>query len=253
MSDPRLVIEDDRGIHHLVMSQGPNALDEMLMESLRSALASLAVRGAPPLLLRSGHRSLFCPGWDLKRLAAAGYEDVRRFLAQFNALLGDLFSYPGPTAAAITGHAVAGGCLLAIACDLRVMALGPARIGLSEVNLGVPVPATAVRMLRRRLPPKALDDLVLHGEGMSAERALELGLVQQVCDGAEVLAATGAALRRLAAKPSRAFGAVKAFLLDTRQQPLAGDDPGETAVFLDCWFSEDTQERLRSLVSSLAR
>lgn len=251
MPESRIVIEEDRGIHHLVMSRGANALDEPLMEQLRSAIAAAAAQGAPPLLLRSAHRTLFSPGWDLKQLVSAGYEDVRRFLGLFNNLLVELFSYPGPTGAAIGGHAVAGGCLLAIACDLRVMATGPARIGLSEVNLGVPVPATAVRMLRRRLLPRALDDLVLHGEGLNAERALELGVVHQAAPETELVAATAAGLRRLAAKPRRAFGAVKTFLFDTRN--TGPDDADETAEFLDCWFSEDTQERLRSTVRHLSR
>lgn len=253
MSEARLVVEEDRGIQHLVMSRGPNALDELLMEQLRTALATFAAQGAPPLLLRSAHRTLFSPGWDLKQLVAAGYDDVRRFLGLFNTLLVDLFSYPGPTAAAIGGHAVAGGCLLAVACDLRVMAVGPARIGLSEVNLGVPVPATAVRMLRRRLLPQALDDLVLHGDGLSAERAHELGVVHQTAGAADLVAATSAGLRRLAAKPRRAFGAVKAFLLDTRTPTADRDDANETADFLDCWFSTETQARLQSMVRNLSR
>lgn len=251
MTESRIVIEEDRGIQHLVMSRGANALDEPFMEQLRSAIAALAVQGAPPLLLRSAHRTLFSPGWDLKQLAEAGYDDVRRFLNLFNDVLVQLFSYPGPTGAAVGGHAVAGGCLLAIACDLRVMAIGPARIGLSEVNLGVPVPATAVRMLRRRLLPRALDDLVLHGEGLSAERALDLGVVHQATGETELVAGTVAGLRRLAAKPRRAFGAVKAFLLDTRSADR--DDADETAEFLDCWFSQDTQERLQSTVRHLSR
>lgn len=251
MPESRIVIEEDRGIQHLLMSRGANALDEPLMEQLRSAIATFAVQGAPPVLLRSAHPTLFSPGWDLKQLAVAGYDDVHRFLALFNELLVELFSYPGPSGAAVGGHAVAGGCLLAIACDLRVMALGPARIGLSEVNLGVPVPATAVRMLRRRLLPRALDDLVLHGEGLSAERALDLGVVHQATGETELVAAAVAGLRRLAAKPRRAFGAVKSFLFDTRS--VDRDDADETAEFLDCWFSQDTQARLQSTVRHLSR
>ena len=190
MADRFLRHEENRGVHRLVMDHGPNALDRPLMEALREALGTLAEDGAPAVILASAHPRLFCPGWDLKLLAGADRNDVAEFLGDFNALILDFFSYPGPTAAAIGGHSVAGGCLLALTCDLRVMATGQPRQGLSELNLGVPVPGNSLRMLRARLSSPALDDLVFRGEGCTAERARELGIVHRTAAPSDLLAIT---------------------------------------------------------------
>ena len=168
MADKLLHHEEIRGTHRLVMDHGPNALDRELMEALRTALRKLAGAGSPAVILASAHPTLFCPGWNLKLLAGAEREEVADFLSLFNAMLLDLFSYPGPTAAEIRGHAVAAGCQMAIACDLRVMAVGQPRLGLSELNLGVPLPSPSLRVLQTRLSSSALDDLVLRGEGCTA-------------------------------------------------------------------------------------
>ena len=125
MAEKNLRHEENRGVHRLVMDHGPNALDRRLMGTLREELGNLAEEGAPAVILASAHPRLFCPGWDLKLLADAGREEVTVFLKDYNALILDFFSYPGPTAAAIGGHAVAGGCLLALTCDLRVMTRCP--------------------------------------------------------------------------------------------------------------------------------
>ena len=162
MADDILKHEESRGIHHLVMDHGPNALDPPLMAALRQSLDGLASTGAPALVLSSSHPTLFCPGWDLKLLADADRDAVGEFLQDFNSLIIELFSYPGPTAAAIGGHSVAAGCLLSLCCDLRVMATGQARQGLSELNLGVPVPATSLRMLRSRLSSPAFTSGARH-------------------------------------------------------------------------------------------
>ena len=115
---------------------------------------------------------------------------MSRSFWRISTLLLDLFLLPGPTAAAIGGHAVAAGCQLTARCDVRVMATGQARLGLSELNLGVPVPGASLRMLRSRLSSPAVDDLVFRGEGCTASRARELGLVHRTAPPEELLAVT---------------------------------------------------------------
>ena len=126
MAENGVRYDESRGIHRLTMDHGPNALDPTLMAAIRDHLGRLVENGAPPVIVTSSHPTLFCPGWNLKLLADADRKAVSAFLDDFNALIIDLFSYPGPTAAAIAGHAVAAGCLLALCCDLRVMATGHA-------------------------------------------------------------------------------------------------------------------------------
>lgn len=252
MTDMLLRHEENRGIHRLVMDHGPNALDRSLMGALREALGALAEDGAPAVVLASAHPRLFCPGWDLKLLASAGRDEIAAFLDDFNALIVEFFSYPGPTAAAIGGHAVAGGCLLALTCDLRVMATGQPRQGLSELNLGVPVPGNSLRMLRARLSSPALDDLVFRGEGCTAERARELGIVHRTAAPGDLLTTTEIELAKLASRPRRAFVETKKLLLEDVWAVMRTTRPDEDAAFIDCWYEEETQERIAGTANRLA-
>jgi enoyl-CoA hydratase len=221
------------------------------MEGLSHAIAELREEGAPPILLRSSHKAVFCPGWDLKRLVGARREEVASALARFNRLVYGLFSYPGPTGAAIQGHAVAGGCLLAMCCDLRVMATGRPRIGLSELNLGVPVPASSLVLLRERLAANVVEELVVGGDGCSAERAKDQGVVHRTAEPQAALSTAERELARLAAKPAQAFAATKRFLLGDSWRRMSDPSTGDDEVFLDCWFSPATQERINGIVERL--
>jgi enoyl-CoA hydratase/carnithine racemase len=251
MADEALRREDVNGIRHIVMDHGPNALDPTLMEALCTALSELREEGAPPLLLRSSHPVLFCPGWDLKRLESAERADVADFLALFNRLVHALFSYPGPNAAAVGGHAVAGGCLLAMCCDLRVMADGQPRIGLSELNLGVPVPSASLIMLRARLAPNVVEELVVGGDGCDANRARKLGVVHRVAEPTQVIATTERELARLASKPAGALIATKRFLLADAWRRMSDVAVADDETFLDCWFSPETRKRIAGVVAHL--
>ena len=253
MPDNVLVHQENRGIHHLVMDHGPNALDPALMAALQDRLRELAGGGAPAVILASSHPRLFCPGWDLKLLAGADRDQVGEFLQEFNSLILDLFSYPGPTAAAIGGHAVAAGCLISLCCDLRVMATGQARQGLSELNLGVPVPGSCLRMLRARLSSPALDHLVFRGEGCTATRAQELGIVHRTAATVDIMAVTELELGKLAGRPRRAFVESKRFLFGGTWEAMQRGAPDEDAAFLDCWFENETRERIAGVASQLSQ
>ncbi len=252
MAEAALRHEEERGIHYLRMDHGPNALNVPLMEALRARLATLREAGAPPVVLTSAHPTLFSPGWDLKALARAEREQVAGTLRLFDSLVLDLFSYPAPTAAAIGGHAVAGGCLLALTCDLRVMATGPSRLGLAELNLGVPVPAGSLLMLRSRLDPSAVEELVLRGDGFAAERARDVGLVHRVASSDEVVSVAGRELAKLASKPLHAYATTKRFLYGDTWRVMEQHDADAEQLFLECWFEEETRQRVDEVARSLS-
>jgi enoyl-CoA hydratase len=252
MSDTLLQHEEHHGIHRLTMTHGANALDGQLVGALRDSFERLHADGAPAVVLASAHPSLFCPGWDLKFLGDADREAVGAFLVAFNALILRIFSYPGPTAAAIGGHSVAGGCLLSLAFDLRVMAEGRPRQGLSELNLGVPVPGNCMRMLRARLSSPALDHLVFRGEGCTAQKARELGVVHRTALPEEALSVTEIELGKLARRPRRAFVESKRFLFGDIWKMMAESRPDENDAFLDCWFEDETRGRISDVASRLS-
>jgi enoyl-CoA hydratase len=235
------------------MDHGANALDLELLGALADRVADLKDDGGPPLVLASSHPNVFCPGWNLKRLAVADRDEVAAVLSRFNAAILALFSYPGPTAAAIAGHAVAGGCQLALACDLRIMATGRPRLGLAELNLGVPVPTGSLRMLRARVGPAVVEDLVLRGEGYDARRARELFLVQRVVSPPEVIGTAERDLAKLASKSKTAVAVTKAALYADTWSKMQLTRSEDETTFLDCWFEPKTRERIAEVARGLGQ
>ncbi len=242
---------DDRGVHRVIMDDGANALDLPLLDALTERLAALKASGAPPVLLASSHPTVFSPGWDLKALADADRAQVGAVLGAFNRLILDVFSYPGPTAVAITGHAVAGGCLLAMAADLRVMGSGRPRLGFAELNLGVPVPSASVRMLKARMGAGVVDEVVLGGDGCNAERAHALGLVHRIAPVEQVVVVADRELRKLGSKPTQAYAATKTYLYGDDWRAMSSECEEPDRQFLDCWFADETKRRVAEVVRGL--
>jgi len=242
---------DDRGVHRVIMEDGANALDLALLNALRERLAELKAADAPPVLLASSHPTLFSPGWNLKELVDADRDRVGAVLRAFNDLIFDFFSYPGPTAVAITGHAVAGGCLLAMAGDLRVMGSGRPRLGFAELNLGVPVPAASVRMLKARAVVGVVDEVVLGGDGCNAERAHDLGLVHRIAPVEQVVVVADRELRKLGSKSAHAYATTKAYLYGDDWHAMERQGEEADRQFLDCWFEDETRRRIAEVVRGL--
>jgi len=250
-SDHPVQIELRDRIRLMRLDHGANALDHELLTGLDEALRDLETSGSPAIVLASAHPTVFCPGLDLKKLDGCTRSEVGEMMCRFNALLCRLASYPGPTVAALTGHAIAGGCLLALSCDRRVMTRSRARIGLSEINLGIPVPAGAVAMLLALYPTRSVEQLVLEGDGFGGERALELGLVERVSDGESVVDESIRLAHHLASRPTAAFATAKGFLRQGLVKAMEQRDAAESERFLDRWFDQDTQDRIGALIAAM--
>jgi enoyl-CoA hydratase/carnithine racemase len=239
--------------HLLRLDRGANALDGAVIGALSEILAGLERQGSPALVLASAHPKIFCPGLDLKKLDGSTRDDLRLVMEQFNDVLRRLATYRGPTVAAISGHAIGGGCLLALACDRRVMARAHARIGLSEINLGIPVPAGAVAMLLALYSTRSVEQLVLEGDGFGGERAVELGLVERLADGEAVVDEACALANHLARRPAGAFSTAKTYLRQALGGLMERRDAAELDAFLDHWFEAGTQDRIGALVAAMNR
>jgi enoyl-CoA hydratase len=158
-----------------------HALDLELVEALGRAFAA-EEENAPRAVVLTGAGKAFSAGVDLVRFLEedAGY--AARFLAALDALLERMLRFPRPTVAAVNGHAIAGGCILACACDLRVAARGGARLGVPELRVGLPFPPLALEIVREALAPPAFRRVVLLGGYHGVEEALDLGLVDELAE-----------------------------------------------------------------------
>ncbi len=184
-----------------IRGKGPNTLSS---ENLSSLLSELDEAGDEPLLI-SGAGNAFCAGLDT---GLRGVEEIRNLIGLIDELVRRLFLHPAPTVAAINGHAIAGGCLLAQACDQRILCNAQkVRIGMPGVALGILYPPQAVALLRYRIPAASLETILLGADLHDPDRALTLGLVDMVADDAHACARE--MLGKMSAHPKSAYAEAK--------------------------------------------
>src|SRR6266700_2518337 len=165
------------GLLVVTMSRGAaNPLNAAMVGELHSALAMAQTPDVRGLVLASDRPKFFSAGFDVKEVFAYGRGEMTEFFGSFMDLYEGLFRLPKPVVAAVSGHSVAGGSVLALACDVRVMAEGPFQFALNEVNLGVVLPPGVIRMAVDAIGIHEARELLLGGESVSPDRALAIGL-----------------------------------------------------------------------------
>jgi enoyl-CoA hydratase/carnithine racemase len=171
-----------------------------------------------------------------------------QFYQAFNHLSIELFALPIPTVAAITGHAVAGGCILAICCDHRFIAEGHKLMGLNEIKLGVPVPYPAHCILHQLVGDTDARDLMYLGEFLEPESALKASLVDRVLPIDEVRTQAIEFAATLGGLSHSAFRVIK----QNRTQPVVTRIHEQLAekesIFVEHWYSDDTRRNLRAAI-----
>jgi enoyl-CoA hydratase/carnithine racemase len=231
-----------------------NAIDEALVEELREACRELeADGGVRGVLLASAHPKLFCPGLDLVSLVEYDRPRLRRFMTAFGEMVAALYGLRRPVVAAVSGHAVAGGCILAMAADWRVLRRGGVTIGLNEVKVGVPLPLSVSALLRATVPPGSLSRVALLGRNFADEEALAAGLADELADEGSLEPACLSRLQEFADKDPYSLAVTKTYLRADALRQMKAEDPAAIAEWLDGWFSPGTQARIRATVASLTR
>jgi enoyl-CoA hydratase len=172
--------ENRDGIIVLQMQHGKaNAMDLAFCRQFVAALEELDAPSTKALVI-TGVGTIFSAGVDLPRLLEGGAAYISEFLPALNEFFAAVFAFPKPVVAAINGHAIAGGCVLACACDRRIMVDGDGRIGVPELLVGVPFPAEALEIMREAVPPQRFAELLESGSLHDTESALEHGLIDNV-------------------------------------------------------------------------
>lgn len=244
-------IEHDGGIVELRMARPPvNALNPELIAALKQAIEQAPRDGGNAIVI-SGSPGLFSAGLDIPALLQLDRAAMRAFWVDFFGVCAALARSPIPVAAAVTGHSPAGGAVLAIFCDYRVMSRGEFRIGLNEVQVGLTVPECIQAALRRLVGTYRAERLLVEGAMLDADDALATGLVDELTDIDHVVTRTIAWLKPLLELPRQA-------LLGTRSMARADlarlfEDPASLPVddFLDGWFAPEAQTTLHALVERL--
>jgi enoyl-CoA hydratase len=201
---------EDRGVVTILrMARGKgNALNIDLIEALGMALNRLKASSARAGVI-TGQGKIFSAGVDLPALVEGGTAYIRRLVPLIQSGFQQLASFPKPLVAAINGHAIAGGAVLVLACDQRLLARGIARIGLTELQVGVRFPAWGLEIVRFATPPQHLSTLLYSGRTWLPDEALARGLVDELVEPERLLDRACEVAEGLASIPPEAFKATK--------------------------------------------
>lgn len=224
-----------------------NALNEALMRALDAGVAT-AEDGA---VVISGQPNLFSAGLDVPALLELDRDGIAGVFEALFGLMRTLAEAPVPVVAAMTGHSPAGGTVIGLFCDYRVMADGVFRIGLNEVEVGLPVPEPIRFALARLTGERVAERMCVEGRMIEAGEASRIGLVDELAPVDSVVERSLEWCDRVLALPSVAMNATRRTARARLAEAVRETSPGG-AELADVWFSEETQRAMRDMVSRVA-
>jgi enoyl-CoA hydratase/carnithine racemase len=195
----------------LTMRDGENRFTLPSLRALQDRLDEIVAQAGdgPAALIVTAEGKYWSNGIDLEALGGSAPEEQAAFLPALHAVLGRLASFPLPTVAALSGHCFAGGAILALAFDYRVMRTGRGWFCLPEVDIGIPFTEPMLALLRAKLRPETLRDAVLSGRRYAADAALAAGIVDATCELEQLGARAAELVGPLADKPRDTFARFK--------------------------------------------
>jgi enoyl-CoA hydratase len=223
-----------------------NAIDDEFFTDLQAAVADLQSAHPLPVVL-TGTDDCFSAGLNILELYHFDRTTLAAFMDRFSETILAWFSFPRPTIAAVNGHAIAGGCVLALSCDLRIVSDTDAQIGLNEVQVGIPLPGVAFEIIRHALPPERIREVMLTGALYTPEEARTRGLVDEVVEPEALLVRAIAVARTIAPDSLEAYATIKAHLLGPSLARIAESRARIDREFLDVWFSDAARRQMSAM------
>lgn len=250
-----LLEQNREGILVVKLASGKaNALNPPMLEELITVVERASTDSdVLGLVLASDRPRFFSSGFDIHQVFQFDRPTMSQFFGRFIDLYEALLAMPKPVVAAITGHAVAGGAVLALTADFRILAEGDYRFALTEVDLGVELPAKVRRMMIATGGAQAAKEILLGGAFIAPARALAVGLADEIVPLSDVDNRAIARCRTLAAKPPAAFAAIKRTLQDQARIWETASDRDALGRFLDFWFSQESVNARQALAASMRR
>lgn len=246
-------LERSGGTAVVIMQRGKvNALNHALLKELDAAVAEAAADAAiQAVILTSDRPRFFSPGFDVAEVFQYQRDEIAAFLTTFGRLMDRLMWMEKPTVAALNGQTYAGGALLALCCDFRVMAEGEFGFALTEVNIGVRLPESVFRMLAQAVGVPMARRMFLTGEPISVPDGLAQGLYVATVPGEDLLAKSAAVASLLGSKPRATYTAIKHKMLTANGLVKMG--VGESWIDVEAWFTPEAEEMKRKLAEKLGK
>ncbi|MGB3479822.1 MAG: enoyl-CoA hydratase/isomerase family protein [bacterium] len=201
------------------------------------------------LVLSSSNEKFFSIGFDIPQLFGLSKDDFQVFYKTFNRLCMNLYTFPKLTIAAIIGHAVAGGCILALCCDYRFISEGRKKMGLNEIKLGVPVPYLTDCVLRQVVGFRNAREIMDTGEFYEPEKLFQMGMVDQILPLDQLLVKSIEKAKLLGALSQDAFAMIKRNRVEMVEAQVLTKLKEKEKFFLKCWYSDETRKRLKAAIA----
>ncbi|MBV9558312.1 MAG: enoyl-CoA hydratase/isomerase family protein [Pseudolabrys sp.] len=198
------------GIAVVTLSHGKaNTLDTEFCRALMGQFNKLEKSKTVEAVVITGQGAMFSAGVNLFRAREGGVKYLRTFLPALNKMYDVIFNFPKPVVAAVNGHAIAGGCVLACCADYRMMARGSGKIGVTELLVGLPFPALAFEVMRFVTGPRYFAEVIYTGNTYQPDPAATYGLLHEVVESAVLMERSIAAAQMLASVAPAAFRQTK--------------------------------------------
>lgn len=224
-----------------------NPLNEPVIDEINGCFQDLEKDPSVAAIIFSGTGKFFSFGLDIPEFLGYTPEAFSTFLTKFTDLYTRLYLFPKPIVAALNGHTVAGGCMLVLACDYRIMVAGKAKISLNEIGFGSTVFAGSVEMLKSVVGQRNAELMLLTGAMFSASEAQRLGLIDALAEEADLLDQAGKIARDFADKDPVAFQSLKNLLRQPQVEKMLAREQNFIREFVDIWYSEKTWKNLQEI------
>lgn len=231
-----------------------HAINQELVNELTEAFVKLGDADGVEGVILTSSGPIFSAGLDVVELFRYNEGQMVKFWGSFARLVRDIIAFPKPTVCAINGQSPAGGCILAMACDHRVMAFGDHRIGLNEVPVGVVVPHFGIELARATVGSRKAAQMFYNGLLLQPEEAREFGVVDETCMLEELMIFAETKLQKWTGMPKvpwqAAKRAIRQPLIDLIGEINPEEDFRETLV---CWWDDKTRANVGKLVERLTK
>ncbi|MCK5390962.1 MAG: enoyl-CoA hydratase/isomerase family protein [Deltaproteobacteria bacterium] len=224
-----------------------NALNEPLIDELRAAFDNIENDNDINAVILRGKGSFFSFGFDVPEFMSYPKDSFERYVFSYSDLIKKIFMFPKPVIAALNGHAVAGGCILALGCDYRIMVTGKAKISLNEMTFGSTLFSCVIETLRYAVGSKKSEHIIYSGKMFSAEEALSLGLVDKSASEEDFISIVEETAQDYSRRDMPAFNSIKKLLKMETLKKIEEEEKDTVSQFVDIWYSESMRENLKNI------